>query len=72
MDTITIPRKLTKTGDLVIIPRKEYEALLELRRIKEFIPTAAQRQTLVRAERNLKRKKTLSYNALTEKLGFTS
>lgn len=28
MTTLTIPKKLTKKGDLVIIPRKEYEDLL--------------------------------------------
>ncbi|OGZ96294.1 MAG: hypothetical protein A3J10_04040 [Candidatus Sungbacteria bacterium RIFCSPLOWO2_02_FULL_54_10] len=25
MDTLTIPKKLTKHGDLVVIPRREYE-----------------------------------------------
>lgn len=28
MTTLTIPKKLTQKGDLVIIPRKEYEDLL--------------------------------------------
>lgn len=27
MTTITIPKQLTKMGDLVIVPRKEYEKL---------------------------------------------
>ena len=28
MVTLTIPKQLTKTGELIIIPRKEYEWLL--------------------------------------------
>jgi hypothetical protein len=28
MNVITIPKKIANKGDLVIIPRKEYEALL--------------------------------------------
>lgn len=30
MTTITIPQKLAKKGDLVIIPRKEYERFLKI------------------------------------------
>lgn len=70
MNTITIPKKLAQRDDLVILPRKEYEELLELKRAKEFIPTALQRKALFRAETNLRRGKTLSYNELTRKLGF--
>ncbi|MBU4481699.1 AbrB/MazE/SpoVT family DNA-binding domain-containing protein [Patescibacteria group bacterium] len=33
MATITIPRDLMKKGDLVIIPRKEYEEFLNLKKI---------------------------------------
>ena len=70
MQTITIPRQLANQDDLVIVPRKEYEALLELREFKEFIPTAAQKKALANAEKNLKQKKTLSYDDLVKKLGF--
>jgi len=69
MDTITIPQKIRARGDLVVIPRKEYEALLELKRAKEFSPTAAQKRSLVEAERNFRKGKTLSYRALVKKLG---
>ena len=27
MDTITIPKKMTRNDDLVVLPRKEYEKL---------------------------------------------
>lgn len=32
MTTVTIPRELAKKGDLIIIPRKEYEQLLVFRK----------------------------------------
>ena len=72
MDTLTIPGKLAQKDDLVVIPRKEYEGLLELKRMKEFIPTPAQKRALAQAERNFSHKKTLSYNELVKKLGFTN
>jgi PHD/YefM family antitoxin component YafN of YafNO toxin-antitoxin module len=70
MDAITIPRKLVRQGDLVIVPRKEYEALKELSKTAEFAPTAAQRKALAKAEQNLKAGKTLSYYELVRKLEF--
>ena len=72
MSTITISKKIAKKGDFVVVPRKEYEALLELRKIKEFTPTATQKKALARAESNLKQGKTLSYHEVVKKLGFTN
>jgi len=72
MNTLTIPRKLAQKDDLVIIPRKEYEALLNFKRAREFMPTSVQKRALVRAEKNFNRKKTLSYNELARKLGFAN
>lgn len=71
MSTITIPKKIAGKDDLVIIPRKEYEALLEFRKLKEFTPTATQKKALLRAENNFRRGKTFSYHELIKKLGFT-
>ena len=70
MNTVIISKKLISESDLVVIARHEYEALLELQRIKEFTPTIAQKRSLVKAEENFKRGKTLSYNELADKLGF--
>ena len=70
MRAITIPKALSKMGDLVVIPRKEYEQLLQLKKIREFRPTAVQKQALKRAERNLKQGKTLSYDAVARSLGL--
>ncbi|MBI4160300.1 MAG: hypothetical protein HY506_00135 [Candidatus Yanofskybacteria bacterium] len=71
MNIITIPKKLVKKDDLVVVPRKEYEALLGLKRFKEFSPTATQKRALLRAESNFRKGKTLSYHELAKKLGFT-
>lgn len=72
MSTITIPKKMTKKGDLVVIPREEYEALLESKKTREFEPTAVQKKALANAENNLRKGKSLSYNELAKKLGFTN
>ena len=71
MNTITIPKKLAEKDDLVVIPRKEYEALLVFKKFKEFTPTLAQRKALLKAEDNFRKGKTLSYYGLVKKLGFT-
>lgn len=70
MPTLTIPRNFVEKDDLIIVSRKEYEALTESRKTAEFIPTAAQKRALAKAERNLKAGKTLSYNAISCKIGL--
>ena len=70
MKVITIPKALSQEGELVVIPRREYEKLLQLRKIQEFRPTAKHKGALKRAERNLKKGKTLSYDAVARALGL--
>lgn len=70
MSTITIPKKLANEDDLVVIPRKEYTALLTFKRLREFNPTVAQKKALLSAERNFRSGKTFSYHELAAKLGF--
>lgn len=37
MDAITIPKKLARNGDLIVVPRKEYEELLRIhKKHKQF------------------------------------
>ena len=72
MVNVTIPKKLAQKGDLVVIPRREYESLVRLRKMKEFSPTVTQKRALIRAEANLKKGKTLSFDELSRKLGFTN
>ena len=55
-----------------MIPMKEYEALLGLKKIREFVPTSAQRNALIRARKNRRDGKYLTLDELRRKLGFTS
>ena len=70
MNTATVPKKSAKR-DVVTISRKEYEALLGLKKIREFSPTATQKKALMSAEQRLRKGKTLSYHECAKKLGFT-
>lgn len=65
-------RELASKDDLIVISRKEYEALLGLKKFKEFKPTLAPKRALLKAEVNFKKGKTLSYHELVKKLGFTN
>ena len=70
MRVLTIPPALAREGELVIIPRKEYEKLLALKKIREFQPTATHKRALARGERNLSKGKTLAYDAFARSLGI--
>lgn len=72
MNTLTSLKKIAQEKGLILLPRKEYEALLELKKIKEFSPTAAQKKALSRAEDNFQKNKTLSYNEFAKKLGIAN
>ena len=69
---VTIPKTLARLGDLVLVPKKEYESFLEFKKIKEFIPTAADKRALKRAEINRKKGNYLTIDELRDKLGFTN
>ena len=70
MKALMIPKALSKEGDLVVIPRREYEQLLALKKIREFRPTAGQLAALKKSERNLKKGKALPYDAVARALGL--
>ena len=76
MATITIPKKLIKNNDLIIIPRKEYEELVVWREViksfKNFTPTFAQKRDLKKARGEYKKGKYLTINELKCKLGIKS
>lgn len=70
--TITIPKSLASTaGELVVIPRKEYELFLTFCKFKEVAANETQKRALLRAEKNLSRQKTLSLNEFAKQMGFT-
>ena len=68
--SLTLPRTLTRKGDLVVIPRSEYEMLITFKKVKEFTPSPAQKRALIRAERNFAKGKSLSYHELSRALGI--
>jgi hypothetical protein len=74
MATITIPKKITKGEELVIIPRKEYEEFSKwqvfLKSFRIFAPTSAQKKDLERARQDYKKRKYISINELKHKLAI--
>ncbi|MDP3696760.1 MAG: hypothetical protein Q8R55_01885 [Candidatus Taylorbacteria bacterium] len=71
MDIFTVPKKITKGDDLIIMSREEYERLITIRQIPEFKPTAKDREDLAQARKNLKAGKFLTIHELRKKLGPT-
>lgn len=71
MTTLTIPKKITRGTELVVMSRKEYEKLLTARLVPEFQPTAAEKRDLARARKNRARGNFLTIDELKRKLGFT-
>lgn len=56
MITITIPKELARRGDLVVIPRREYDALLKGRRIASTVQlTVSEKKALDRARKEIAR-----------------
>jgi len=70
--TVTIPKKIRKGEELVIITRREYEKLLDSKKVSEFTPTVSQKKALAQARKNQKSGNFLTFNELKEKLGFTN
>ncbi|TSC72068.1 MAG: hypothetical protein G01um101470_424 [Parcubacteria group bacterium Gr01-1014_70] len=64
MPTLTIPEKIKKGEDLVVIPRKEYEGLLRVK--KKSAPLALQRSKLFR----MPKKHEKFYNELDKRLAI--
>lgn len=70
--SIKIPKSLAQMGDLMLVPKAEYESFLEFKKIKEYTPTLAERRAFKRAELNFKKGKTLSLNEFRNKLGLAN
>ncbi|MEK7561171.1 MAG: hypothetical protein AAB539_04440 [Patescibacteria group bacterium] len=71
MNTVTVPKRVTRHEELVVLSRREYEKLRAAVVIPEFEPTAAEKKDLVRARKNRKAGKFLTFHELKQKLGFT-
>ena len=71
MNVITIPKKLAQKGDLVVLPRKEYETLV--RKQPKYIPvvelTASEKRIIARGEKELTRGEYVTLEDLEHELG---
>jgi len=73
MATLTISKKITKGEELVIIPRKEYEKFLELRKAIPLVElTPSQKRDLKQARKEYARGEYLALDQLENELGITS
>ena len=72
MTPITIPKKITKGEELIIIPRKEYEEFSHWRKLmssfKTFKPTPTQKRDLKKAREDFQQKRFITLNELKRKL----
>ena len=78
MTTITIPKTLIKEKELVLIPRKEYDKLLQLKdfektyihKRREIKITPHQKSIFKKAERRIASGEFYTINELKSKLGI--
>lgn len=73
MTTVTIPRELTRCGELVLIPKKEYESLISFRlqeKEKEISLTSKQKNAISKARERIAAGNFLTVNELKEKLAL--
>lgn len=71
MSPITIPKKITRGAELVVLPREDYEKLLATRVVPEYNPTVSEKKVLARARKNRAKGNFLTLDELKQKLGFT-
>jgi hypothetical protein len=70
MTSVTIPKSLARTGDLVVIPREEYNLFLSWKkRVKTFKPTTAEKQALARARKEFSEGRYATLAELTNEMG---
>ena len=69
---VTIPKELAKQGDLVVIPRKEYEGLVRRQKIVPVMKmNAAQKRDLEEARKEYARGEYVTLEQLEGELGIT-
>ncbi|MEK9209544.1 MAG: hypothetical protein AAB926_01805 [Patescibacteria group bacterium] len=69
--TITIPKELARSGNLVLIPQAEYEELLfkaKGEKIKTYKPSPAELKALERGRKEMQEGKYILWHELKEKL----
>ena len=73
MTTITIPKKITKGEELIVISRREYEEFLKLRKVIPLVKlTPSQKRDLKQARKEFSRGEYITLKQLENELGITS
>ncbi len=73
MTTVTIPKELTKKGDLVVIPKSEYEEFLKFRRaVRIAEPTRSEKRAIERGRKELRAGRFISWEKLKNDLARRS
>ncbi len=68
--SIPIPKKFAQKGDLVIIPKKEYERLLAAQDDDPDTLTPAEKRAVKRAQKNFRAGKYITLDELKKRLGL--
>ena len=75
MTTVLIPKELSKSQNLVAVPRGVYEEFLlwqeKIKPAKTFKPTKTDKKILIQARKNRLKGDFLTLDELKQKLGFT-
>lgn len=71
MAIFTIPKNLVKQGELVVIPKKEYEELLRRRVIPTATLSSAEKRALARGRKEIASGEYISLDKLEHELGLT-
>lgn len=67
---IAIPKELSKKGELVIIPRSDYEEFLRLKKIIPLVePTLSEKKAIQAGRKEIKKGKYLTLKQLKDELG---
>ncbi|MDP3792144.1 MAG: hypothetical protein Q8Q89_00205 [bacterium] len=71
MSVITIPKQLMREKELVLIPKKEHEELLGLKKVIKVVkPTAAEKRAIERGRKEMVKGDFVTLEGLKKELGF--
>ena len=69
MNIITIPKKMAQRGDLIVIPRQEYERLLRLKKVFPVVkPSKEEMRAIRRGEREIAKGEYITLEQLKREL----
>ena len=69
MNVVTIPKKLAQKGELVLIPRREYEEFLEFRKMIPIVKASpSELRAIKRSEKEIREGKYTSWHEFKREL----